>query len=139
MNSSDRALHKKQSHLLMLYMLAESDGNQNKQEDRFILQVGKRLGLEKEAIVAIDKNPQDLTFILPKTDEERNAVLYDLLFLMKFDGVVDQKEIELIHELAFRMGFRPTMTQEMIEVMKVHIGKPVPKNTLLDVIIKHLN
>ena len=139
MNSSEIALNKKQSHLLMLYMLAESDGNQNKQEDRFILQVGKRLGLEKEAIVAIDKNPQDLTFILPKTDKERNEILYDLLFLMKFDGVVDQNEIQLIHELAFRMGFRPTMTQEMIEVMKVHIGKPVPKNILLDIIKKHLN
>jgi spore coat protein CotH len=139
MNFSDTELHKRQSHLLMLFMLAEAGGDQNEQEGAFILQVGERLGLKKKVIIAIDKKPQNLTFILPKTDKERNAILYDLLFLMKFDRVVDQNEIQLIHEVAFRMGFRPTMTQEMIEVMKVHIGKAVPKNALLDIIKKHLN
>ena len=66
-------------------------------------------------------------------------ILYDLLFLMKFDQDVDQSEIDLVHRLAFRMGFRPTMTQEMIEVMKQHIGRNVPKDSMLNIIRKYMN
>ena len=139
MNSQDTTLNKKKSHLLMLLMLAEADNNQDALEDEFILQVGKRLGFDKVAIDHIDKHPEDMAFVIPKTDIERNTILSDLLFLMKFDGKVDNTEINLLHELAFRMGFRPTMTQEMIEIMKAHIGKTVPKNALLVVIKKQLN
>lgn len=139
MHTEDRELYKRKSHLFMLLMLAEVDNDNNPLESIFINKVAERLGMTSEDVHEIDKNPQDLTLIIPKTEQARMEILYDLLFLMKFDQNVDQSEIDLIHRLAFRMGFPPTMTQEMIEVMKQHIGKIVPKNALLNIIRKYMN
>lgn len=123
----------------MLLMLAEADDHDHNLELIFINKVASRLGVTEEEVSHIDKNPQTVTFIIPKREHERMEILYDLLFLMKFDQHVDVEEIELIHRLAFRMGFRPTMTQEMIEVMKQHIGQLVPKESLLTIIRKYMN
>lgn len=123
----------------MLLMLAEADDHDHDLELIFINTVASRLGVTEEEVAHIDKNPQTVTFIIPKREHERMEILYDLLFLMKFDQHVDEEEIELIHRLAFRMGFRPTMTQEMIEVMKQHIGQLVPKESLLTIIRKYMN
>lgn len=123
----------------MLLMLAEADDHDHDLELIFINKVASRLGVTEEEVSHMDKNPQTVTFIIPKREHERMEILYDLLFLMKFDQHVDVEEIELIHRLAFRMGFRPTMTQEMIEVMKQHIGQLVPKESLLTIIRKYMN
>lgn len=139
MTNDQRQTGKKKTHLLMLLMLAEADNQDHDLERIFISKVASRLGVTDEEVAHIDQNPQDLTFIIPKREHERMEILYDLLFLMKFDQNVDEDEIELIHRLAFRMGFRPTMTQEMIEVMKQHIGKLVPKDSLLSIIRKYMN
>lgn len=139
MIDQDRELNKKKTHLLMLLMLAEADDHDHELELVFINKVASRLGVSDEEVTRIDKNPQTVTFIIPKMEHERMEILYDLLFLMKFDQHVDDDEIDLIHRLAFRMGFRPTMTQEMIEVMKQYIGELVPKDSLLSIIKKYMN
>lgn len=123
----------------MLLMLAEADDHDHELELIFISKVASRLGVSDEEVAHIDKNPQTVTFIIPQKEHERMEILYDLLFLMKFDQHVDEEEIDLIHRLAFRMGFRPTMTQEMIEVMKQHIGQLVPQQSLLNIIRKYMN
>lgn len=139
MNTEDRELHKRKSHLFMLLMLAEADNEDSPLEVLFINKVAERLGMTPEDVQEIDKNPENLTLVIPKTEHARMEILYDLLFLMKFDQDVDQSEIDLVHRLAFRMGFRPTMTQEMIDVMKQHIGRNVPKDSLLNIIRKYMN
>ena len=123
----------------MLFMLAEADGDQHEYEDVYINRVGMRLGFTNEEIREIDQSPQKMTFSIPKEEHERMIILYDLLFLMKFDDVVDQSEIDLIHRLGFRMGFRPTMTKEMIGLVSQYLGRPVPKEALLNVVRKYLN
>jgi uncharacterized tellurite resistance protein B-like protein len=139
MTIPDPEQNKKRTHIFMLLMLAEADNVDHDLELIFISKVASRLGITDEEVAYLDQNPQSITFTIPKREHKRMEILYDLLFLMKFDQHVDQSEIELIHRLAFRMGFRPTMTQEMIEVMKQHIGKLVPKNSLLDIVKKYMN
>ena len=139
MTAEERELNKKKTHLLMLLMMAEADDNDHLLEMIFISQVAARLGLDPEDVEEIDQNPQDITFVISKSESERMEILYDLLFLMKFDREVDDDEVELIHRLAFRMGFRPTMTQEMVEVMRQHIGQLVPQDALLDIVRKYMN
>ena len=139
MTAEERELNKKKTHLLMLLMMAEADDNDHLLEMIFISQVAARLGLDPEDVEEIDQNPQDITFVISKSESERMEILYDLLFLMKFDREVDDDEVELIHRLGFRMGFRPTMTQEMVEVMRQHIGQLVPQDALLDIVRKYMN
>jgi len=107
MNTEDRELNKRKSHLFMLLMLAEEDNEDSPLEALFINMVAERLEMTPEDVQEIDKNPQDLTLVIPKTEHARMEILYDLLFLMKFDQDVDQSEIDLIHRLALRMGFAP--------------------------------
>lgn len=139
MTIQERELQKKKTHILMLFMLAEADNEQHEYEEMFINSIGVRLGFTEAEVKDIDKNPHEITFIIPKAEGERMVILYDLLFLMKFDNKVDQSEIDLIHRLGFRMGFRNAMLQEMIEKVSEYIGQPVPKGALLEIVKKYLN
>ena len=139
MDTDDSALHKKKTHLFMLLMLAEADNTEHPLERLYINKVAERLGMTTEDVEEIDRKPQDLTLIIPKRESARMEILYDLLFLMKFDQNVDQAEIDLVQELALALGFMPLMTQEMIELMKQHVGQTVPKDSLLNIIRKYMN
>jgi hypothetical protein len=139
MTTQERELQKKKTHILMLFMLAEADNEQHEYEEMFINSIGARLGFTEAEVRDIDKNPQEITFIIPKAEHERMVILYDLLFLMKFDGIVDQTEIDLINRLSFRMGFRNTMVNEMINKVSEYIGQVVPKGALLSIVKKYMN
>ena len=134
---SDR--HTKESYIATLFMLAEADDREHKNELLFITSVGVRMGLSKDDVTAIDQHPENLVFDFPVSEQERMNLLYHLLFLMKVDGEVNQEEITLCHELGTRLGFNHLMVDELIAVMRTHVGQKVPENALLDIIRKYLN
>ena len=132
-------LDQKQTHILTLLMLAEADNRDHINEIRFINNVAGRIGLSEMDVQEIDKHPERLTFSLPESEEDRMTMLYDLLFLMKIDGVVAEEEKELVRELGVRLGFRITMVEEFIQTMAQYVGQQVPANALLDIIRKYMN
>lgn len=132
-------LNQKQTHILTLLMLAESDDKDHINEFRFINNVARRLGLSELDVEQIDQHPERLTFSLPQTEQDRMTMLFDLLFLMKIDGVVAEEEKEMVLELGVRLGFRILMVEEFIRTISEHVGKDVPENALLDIIRKYMN
>jgi len=132
-------LDQKQTHILTLLMLAEADNRDHINEIRFINNVAGRIGLSEMDVQEIDKHPERLTFSLPESEEDRMTMLYDLLFLMKIDGVVAEEEKELVRELGVRLGFRISMVEEIIQTMAQYVGQRVPANALLDIIRKYMN
>lgn len=132
-------LDQKQTHILTLLMLAEADNRDHINEIRFINNVAGRIGLSEMDVQEIDKHPERLTFSLPESEEDRMTMLYDLLFLMKIDGVVAEEEKELVRELGVRLGFRISMVEEFIQTIAQYVGQQVPANALLDIIRKYMN
>lgn len=123
----------------MLLMLAEADNRDHKNEIAFINHVATRIGLSEQDVQRIDKHPENLEFVLPKDEQARMNLLYHLLFLMKIDGAVGEKEKKLCHEVGLRLGFNYRMVNELIEVMDRYIGKRIPRNTMLNIIRKYMN
>lgn len=134
---SDR--NTRESYIAALLMLAEADDRDHLFEWRFIVDVAHRLGMTEEDVKRIDTHPQDLHFRLPKGEQERMNLLYHLLFLMKIDGSVGEKEIALCHELGTRLGFNYLMVDELIVIMSKYVGKLVPEKALLNIIRKYMN
>jgi hypothetical protein len=132
-------LNQKQTHILTLLMLAESDNKDHVNEIRFINNVARRIGLSEQDVEEIDQHPERLTFSLPESEEDRMTVLFDLLFLMKIDGVVAEEEKEMVLEIGVRLGFRILMVEEFVRTISEHVGEEVPPNALLDIIRKYMN
>jgi hypothetical protein len=58
---------------------------------------------------------------------------------MDIDGVVSQDEEDLLKEFGMRLGFRLSLTTELINEIKHHAAASVPADALLRHIRKYLN
>lgn len=130
---------KRKSHILNLVKLAQADGKWHENEKKFVASVAKRIGLTDEEHEDLIFYPDRIKFVPAISERERIIILYDLLFMMKMDGKVNQDEEMLCMELGLRLGFNPAMIDEMIQVMKDYTGNQVPQDGLLDVLKKYMN
>lgn len=123
----------------MLIRLSKSDQRVHSNEARFVMDVGRQMGLSREAILEIEDNPAAYPLETPQSEQQRVQILYHLLFMMKMDGDVSQQEEELIHEVGLKLGFRPEMVMAMIQLIKDHINQDVPPDQMLNILKRYLN
>lgn len=123
----------------LLVQLSKSDNHFDDFEFSYILQVGHAVGLNQMQIEdAIRYNTKkELTF--PKSEQDRMNILYYLLFLMKIDKSVDEKETELIYHYGFKLGFSKSMLDDFIGVITEHSDSRVPTEKMLAIIKKYQN
>ncbi len=129
----------KMTHLKMLIQLAKADNNSHNYEDWFIEDVAKKLGLDESAIVEAEHYPEDSNYAVPTEEVERMTMLYHLLFLMRMDGNIAEEETELCRKLGFKLGFRPNLVNDLINLMVEYARKDIPTATMLKAIQKYNN
>jgi len=131
-------IEKRKSHVLNLLKLAEADGEWHENEKRFIAAVAKRVGLTEPEHEEIVFTPENIAFTPANTEEERIILLYDLLFMMKIDGVVAKEEAALCLKIGMRLGFSRPMVEEMIQAMKTYKVKKVSDHSLITIFKKYM-
>jgi uncharacterized tellurite resistance protein B-like protein len=125
--------------LLDLYKIAISDGKIDKNEYRFIIDIAKSIGLNSnEALDIINKNI-DFKITPPQSINERMQHLFQMLFLIKIDGEIHTKEINIIKNTALYLGLNLSMTDELIEVIKNYKKELVPKEEMIRIVKQHMN
>ena len=125
--------------LLDLYKIAISDGKIDKNEYRFIIDIAKSIGLNSnDALDIINKNI-DFKITLPQSINERMQHLFQMLFLIKIDGEIHTKEINIIKNTALYLGLNLSMTDELIEVIKNYKKELVPKEEMIRIVKQHMN
>lgn len=129
----------KQAIIALLLKLAESDGEWDSRELKFIRDIGYKMGLETHEVAEINADLENFKLKPPKSENERMEIMYYLLFFMKVDGKVTRPEEEMVKEVGLRLGIRPELTEELIDIIKDHIGKEVPVDRMLSLIKKYLN
>lgn len=107
-------------------------------EIQFILEVGTMHGLLPEEIQALIQSP-DQSFILPEQEQERMTMLYYLIFLMKSDQQIEEKEEQLIKHFGFKLGFREGLILDFIGLAKKYRSADIPPQEMLANIKKYLN
>lgn len=128
-----------QSIIALLFRAARVDGELADQEIRFIFDVGKRLGLPSGTIEQLQYQAEKYTLTIPKNEEERMVILYQLLFMLKIDNVIRDEEQKLYHAVALRLGIRPALSAALLAVASRHLTTPIPISEMLPLIKQYMN
>jgi uncharacterized tellurite resistance protein B-like protein len=125
--------------LRLLARVCKADETLRVEEFAYLMHVCTKLGLDPEVLRTIVLSETESEEILPSEEHDRMGIMYHMLFTMASDHDVNSKEVNLIHRLAFRLGFSEAMTRDFIDVMKNQNIQDLPISMLLDVVRKHNN
>jgi len=129
----------KKSHLHLLLQLARADDRMHVNEDKFMRQVAKRIGLNRAEFEEVKFYPERFTFTLPKLQEQRFKCFVDLLNLMKVDDDIAKEEINFIKKIGLILGINISLTEDLVTLMEKFIGKEVPNDVIEEAAHKYLN
>jgi len=129
----------KRAIIALLFRLMGSDNDENLKELGYIMHVGMQLGLTDKDLQEIKFNLDSYPFQPPTEEKDRVVILYYFLFFMKADGRIEPEEEKLVSHFGMKLGFRPDMTTDLINVLKNHIDEVVPPEILLGKIKAYLN
>ena len=137
MSSSKEEL--KKSIIAMLLRLQASDHAKDIREFAYIHKVATHLGLSAHDVTSVEEAIEDYPLRPPAEEKDRMTILYYLLFLMEIDGEVTAEEEDLVKEFGLRLGFRISLTAELIDVIRKYSDTQVPQEAMLELIRKYLN
>ncbi len=129
----------KKAIIALLLRLKYADGKSELVEIGYILRVAQQLGLDEEDVRQIKIRLHDYPLQPPADESSRMTILYYLLFFMDVDGRISRREEKLVQEFGFRLGFRTTLTTDLIGLIKEYAGKHVPPEEMLSKIKAYLN
>ena len=132
-------IEKNRSILALMVEMARADQSQSPIEDQYITFVSEQLGISAEEYELIKNKPEQFPFIIPESEQEIMTMLYYVLFTMRSDGEIKEAEENICHKVGLKLGFNPSLTQDLIRVMKTYAKKEIPPEAMVDQIKKYLN
>jgi len=139
LDSTQTSVESKKSILALLFKLMGVDNDEDPKELMYIMHISDRLGLTDDDLKEVSFKMDEYELIPPSEEADRIKVLYYLLFLMKADGVVKPEEEQFIARFGMKLGFRPDMIHDLIQVLKQHLTSAVPADELFGKIKTYLN
>lgn len=120
----------KKRYLRILVYFAKSDNQPDLSEIELIRKVSQRLQLDEYEIQdIIDSNPQDEPE-LPKSEVERFILFDDILDLIAADGKLEENEILEARNIASKLGFLPSMVDEIFKNLRRLISDGIAVNKM---------
>ena len=104
----------RRSHVKNLISIALADGHLSEDEWELLVYLASRLGMEEEEINAIRENPESVTFVVPKTHDQRVKQIEDLVLLMSIDHEINPKEVELCKKISLKLDVLPQIVDDII-------------------------
>ncbi len=131
--------HAKRAIIALLIKLKDVDLKETSAENGYIMHVALQLGLSEEDVYEIHLRKDKYPLKPPTEEKDRVMILYYFLFFMNADGFIDIEEERLVKTFGFKLGFRPELTDDLINVLKEYANQSVPPDKLLDKIKAYLN
>jgi len=138
-NNYEKNIEARKSIIAILYQMAKSDNSVANIELVYLNKVAKNIGLDPIDVEEVINHPEDFPLVAPSEAGERMTILYYLLFMMRVDGIIKEREEKLVYEAGFRLGFNEKLVYDLIHVMKTYLNKELPPEAMLEQIRKHLN
>lgn len=102
----ESGVHKhNKGHYRNLLMLARADGKISEEEEKYLDEIGTRIGLTKEQIEDIKLNPSQYPTHPPFGKEERIIRFINFIEIIKSDNDIDEKEVSLLKKFGIAIGF----------------------------------
>lgn len=127
------------SRLFDLYKIAISDGKITENEYRLLFDIAELIELSQDDVLDIINQDIDFNIESPKDISERVQHLFQMLFMMKIDGDINQKEIQSIQDIALYLGLNLKMTDELIELINKYVKNIVPQEEMIRIVKLHMN
>ncbi|BAO56558.1 tellurite resistance TerB family protein [Nonlabens marinus] len=124
-------LQEKTDILKELISMAYVDQHLKREEVEFVKVVGKRLGVGEEDLSEMLEQASTGTPKPPKEFIKRILHFHRIMLMMRIDGDVDEKELQLLHEVALRYGIRRFTVLSLLEVMDKYPHGNIPPSELL--------
>lgn len=123
----------------LLTKQAVADGAIAEAEKKYLHYAAATLQLQDDDLSEIIKAPESFYISPPPDEDKRITILYYLLFMMKADNHIDEKEEQLCYKIGFQMGFRQEMVTNLIGVMKQYLLDQIPPEAMIEKIKPYLN
>jgi uncharacterized tellurite resistance protein B-like protein len=102
----ESGVHKhNKGHYRNLLMLARADGKISEEEDKYLREIGVRIGLSVEQIEDIKANPMQYPTHPPFGKEERIVRYINFIEVIKSDDDIDEREVKLLKKFGIAIGF----------------------------------
>jgi uncharacterized tellurite resistance protein B-like protein len=108
----------KEEHFANLIAVAYSDGFLNEQEIEFLSRRAEDYGLAIDLIHSMIEKADELKFVVPLNNEDKEDQLADIVYIAMSDGKVHEKEYELCLSIAQKLGFTQKDLDYIIDLTK---------------------
>ena len=126
-------LREKTDILNELIAMAYADQHLKKEEIEFIKAIAQRIHVSEEQLQEMMDNPNSEPVKPPKKFVKRIIHFHRLMLMMHIDGSVDDKELQLLHEIALRYGIRGVTVAKLLNTMKSYPHGEIPPSELLQI------
>lgn len=125
--------------IALMIQMSQADAFSAPIEEDYIRGIAKELGIHNSELQVILAHPDRYTFEAPPKEQDRMTILYYLLFTMRVDGDIDEREVNYLHDVGLKLGVQPALIGDMVNVMRKYAKEDIPPNVLIDQIKKYLN
>ena len=108
----------KLEHFQNLVAVAYADEKLDIEEAEFLAQRAEEYGFPKKIVDEIIDNVENLEFIIPLNNEEREEQLTDSVYIAMIDGKIHEREYELCLKIAKKLDLDKSYLDEIIELTK---------------------
>lgn len=105
-------------HFQNLVAVAYADGHLEITEANFLAKRAEEYGLSKSEVDETIDNAENLVFVIPQNDEDRETQLTDSVYIAMVDGKVDEREYNLCLKIAEKLDFDKRYLDEIIELVE---------------------
>lgn len=113
---SEKGRRIKLEHFQNLVAVAYADGHLELEEAKFLAQRAEDYGLSKTEVDETIDNAENLVFVIPQNEEDRETQLTDSVYIAMVDGKVDEREYSLCLKIAEKLDFDKRYLDEIIEL-----------------------
>jgi hypothetical protein len=108
----------KKNHIKNLLALAKVDGHMHPKEEALLYKIGKGYGLKEWQIKELVEADEKFEVIVPDNHNDKMNLLYDLIWMVFADEVIDRHEIEFCEDAVKNFGLKKECL--LMSLKKVH-------------------
>jgi hypothetical protein len=124
--------HTLKSHFLNLYSLALADTQIDTTELETLYELGQQRGVLKEEIDQLILNPENVKPFIPQDTLTKVECLYDFVKIILADGIVDDREKEMLEKFCFQFGFEEQNIPIIMEFLIEEGKKGTDRATIIE-------
>ncbi len=119
--------------LSQLILMALGDSKLSPEELEFLKKIAQRMKIDESELIDMIKDRKNLKSVPPQSHTKRIIHFHKLLLMMHIDGEINDGELQFLHELALKYGFRKSVVDGLLNAMKNYPHGEIPPSELLTI------